>query len=282
MNVPLSGRYALITGGGSGIGLACALQLAADGASVTIMGRTPEKLERAVKLVEERAVNGAVATSYCGDATDEDTVRSAVSTAAGPDGALDIAISSHGMGMIGPLMQMDKAVWDMMIDTNLTGTFLVTKHAAAAMARSGGGSIVAVSSIAADVSHRYMSAYAASKHGIDGFVESAAAELGRYGVRVNAVRPGYVPGTDLTGAIPDPDAFEADCLAQVPLGRLGTPEDVAHGVRYLAGDESSWVTGTCISINGGQHLMRSPDYDLLSRQIFGDDYVDTIPGRPDA
>jgi NAD(P)-dependent dehydrogenase (short-subunit alcohol dehydrogenase family) len=163
------------------------------------------------------------------------------------------------------------------LDVNLTGTFLAIKHGAAAAARSGGGSIVAISSIAAPLTHPYMAPYSVSKAGIETLVRNAADELGRAGVRVNAVRPGLVP-TELADPLVSDEQVTADYLAQMPLGRLGTVDDIAAGVRYLLGPESSWVTGQVLAIDGGHTLRRGPDIEHWARAIYGDNVVD---GRVD-
>jgi NAD(P)-dependent dehydrogenase (short-subunit alcohol dehydrogenase family) len=148
--------------------------------------------------------------------------------------------------------------WNRCLDTNLTGAFLCIKHAGAAMVASGGGSIVALSSIAAPLTHRMLTPYCVSKAALEALVRGAADELGASGVRENAVRPGLVP-TDLATPLAGNEGIVADYIEQMPLGRLGTVEDVAAGIRYLCGPESDWVTGQCFAIDGGHTLRRGPD-----------------------
>jgi len=246
---PLDGRAALITGGGSGIGLACARWLLRDGASVTLAGRSEQRLRGAADGLEADASEGATVRWAVCDVAREADVAEAVAIACESTGALTIAVASAGTGTIGPVIATPIEAWELVMATNLTGAFVTIKHAGAAIARSGGGAIVAISSIAAPLTHLYMAAYCVSKAGLETLVRNAADELGRAGVRVNAVRPGLVP-TELATPLVDDEKVEADYLAQMPLGRLGTVDDVAAGVRYLCGPESSWVTGQCLAIDG--------------------------------
>ena len=248
MVMPLSGLAALVTGGGSGIGLACALALAGDGCTVTIAGRSAERLEKAAAGTDLRTIACDVAS--------EVDVEAAVAAAAEPTGKLDIAVLAAGTGTAGAIVDTPLEVWREVQAVNLDGTFLSIKHAARRMPE--GGAIVAISSIAGSHTHRLMSAYAVSKSGVDALVRNAADELGAQGIRVNAVRPGLVP-TELTEPILDATGIVNDYLAQMPLGRLGTVEDVAAAVRFLAGPESAWVTGQCIGVDGGHSLRRGPD-----------------------
>jgi len=274
---PLAGKSALITGGGSGIGLACAAAFLRDGASVTLAGRTQSKLEAAAAGLTAAAaaapsttaradgVIGKVAWSVC-DVADEDDVRRAVEVAIenGGGNGLDIAVAGAGTGAAGPIVMTQLDAWRRVMAVNLDGAFLTIKHAGGAMAASGGGSIVAISSIAAPLTHRLMSAYCVSKAALEALVRNAADEMGAAGVRVNAVRPGLVP-TDIAAGLVASPPIVADYLAQMPLARLGEVDDIAAGVRYLAGPESSWVTGQCLGIDGGHTLRRGPDLMAAAR-----------------
>jgi NAD(P)-dependent dehydrogenase (short-subunit alcohol dehydrogenase family) len=264
----LQGKSALVTGGGSGIGLACARALLRDGAAVTIVGRTAEKLEQAAKGLTADAPAGArVQWTVC-DVTSEPAVVSAVAKACEPTGNLDIAIANAGAGAGGSIFATDVEMWRFTQDVNLTGTFLTIKHAGQAMRRAGGGSIVAISSIAGAVTHRFMSAYCASKAGIEMLIRCAADELGPLNIRANSVRPGLVP-TDMAMPLTDDKAIVDDYLDQMPIKRLGTVEDIAAAVRYLAGPESSWVTGQAFAIDGGHTLRRGPRVEPLIERFFG-------------
>jgi NAD(P)-dependent dehydrogenase (short-subunit alcohol dehydrogenase family) len=270
----LAGFAALVTGGGSGIGLACAARLAADGAAVTIVGRSPERLAAGAAEVEQAAAatgNGGSVTSLPTDVTDEAQVAAAVATAADATGRLDgVVMSAGGSETIGPLTQVDIDAWRRTVDLNLTGTLLTIKHAARIMARQGGGSMVAISSVAGAVSHRWFGAYGPAKAAIDMLCRVAADELGASGIRVNTVRPGLTR-TDLVGMLTGPGPALDDYLACTPLGRIGEPEDVAALVRFLLGPEASWITGENISVDGGHAVRRGPDLSGLLEGVFGAD-----------
>ena len=258
---PLANRHILVTGGGTGIGLACAARLRADGAIVTIMGRRGAKLEEArATLVAGAGPEVRIAT---GDVSREDDVAAAVKIAVDATGALHGCVAAAGTGTFGPLLDTRQDQWDAVIATNLTGTMLTTKHAARAMLP-GGGAIVAISSIAGVLTHRWMTAYCVSKAGIEMLVRNAADELGGAGIRLNAVRPGLVP-TDLAAGLVNNPAANADYLDQMPLRRLGTTDDVANVVRFLIGPESAWVTGQVMAADGGHTLRRGPDLDPLAK-----------------
>jgi NAD(P)-dependent dehydrogenase (short-subunit alcohol dehydrogenase family) len=264
----LAGYAAFVTGGGSGIGLACATRLASDGATVTITGRSADRLAAGVAAIEE-AAPGADVRSVPADVTDEDALAAATAAAAEPTGRLDgIVVSAGGSETIGPLTQVDAEAWRRTVDLNLTGTLLTIKHGARIMARQGGGSIVAISSVAGAVTHRWFGAYGPAKAGIDMLCRVAADELGASGVRVNSVRPGLTR-TDLVEAITAPGPVLDDYLACTPLGRIGEPEDVANLVRFLLGPEASWITGENISVDGGHAVRRGPDLSGLLEGLFG-------------
>jgi NAD(P)-dependent dehydrogenase (short-subunit alcohol dehydrogenase family) len=259
----IAGYATLVTGGGSGIGLGTAQRFAADGAHVTIAGRTESRLQAAVEEIRAVAADGVnVGYAVC-DVTVEADVEQAVAAATAPTGGLDVLFACAGGSLhFGPILESDVAAWRATIDLNLVGTFLSIKHAGAAMAASGGGSIVGMSSIAGAATHRLMSAYCAGKAGIEMLVKVAADELGAQHVRVNAVQPGIVD-TELMSSISAGGKLLDDYLEQMPISRVGTTDDIAAAVRYLAGPESSWVTGQMIGVDGGHQLRRGPNYHLL-------------------
>jgi NAD(P)-dependent dehydrogenase (short-subunit alcohol dehydrogenase family) len=155
------------------------------------------------------------------------------------------------------------------MQTNLTGTFYTIKHAGAAMARSGGGAICAISSIAGLRTHRFMGSYCVSKAGIDMLVRNSADELGIANIRVNSVCPGLVD-TEIAAGLMTTDEVRADYLDCMPISRTGVVEDISNAVRFLCGPESSWVTGVALSVDGGHHLRRGPNVEPFSRMLFGD------------
>ena len=269
----LTGAAALVTGGGSGIGLECARRLVADGCAVTIMGRSEDRLRDGAAALEDVAPGRALVRTSPGDARSEVDVADAVRIASEATGGLDFAVASAGRGGLGPIVTTPLEEWTDILETNLTGTFLLFKHAGAAIAASGGGAMVAISSIAAAVTHPFMGPYCVSKAGVDMLVRQTADELGRAGVRVNAVRPGIV-ATDLVSMVMDDDQVMGSYLENMPVSRSGTVDDVASVVRFLLGGESSWVTGTSLSVDGGHHLRRGPDFEPAARAFFGDDAVE--------
>ncbi|MGH7894811.1 MAG: glucose 1-dehydrogenase [Candidatus Binatia bacterium] len=274
----LSGRAALVTGGGSGLGLGCARALVRDGCSVTIMGRTEARLAQAATQLRSEAPGGAQVAWIAGDVTDEGAVAAAVARAAEPTGRLDITVANAGAGAGGPIFATTVEMWRYTLDVNLTGTFLTLKHAGEKMAAGGGGAIVAMSSIAGSLTHRFMAPYCASKAGVEMLVKVAADELGPLGIRVNAVRPGLVP-TEMADPLVQDEVIVDDYIDQMPLRRLGTVDDIAAAVRYLAGPESSWVTGQCVSVDGGHTLRRGPRIETMIERFFGESAMAGMDSR---
>ena len=263
------GLSALVTGGGSGIGLGAASRLAADGAHVTICGRTEDRLREASEHLRGVAASGAEVRYVVADVTKEDDVARAVAAAAEITGGLDVLFAcACGSLHLGPIVLSDVDSFRATID--LTGTFLAIKHAAPVMARTGGGSIIGMSSIAGVSTHKYMSAYCVGKAGIEMLVKVAADELGGSGIRVNAVQPGLVD-TELVGFITEGGDLLADYLEQMPISRVGTVDDIAAAVRFLAGPESTWITGQMLGIDGGHQLRRGPNYGLFVEPMYGAD-----------
>jgi NAD(P)-dependent dehydrogenase (short-subunit alcohol dehydrogenase family) len=274
-DAPLAGSTALITGGGSGIGLACARRLVADGAAVVLAARNAERLAASADDLRAAFPGAGITTVTC-DVTDESSVEAACAEAAA-FGPLRIVVANAGTGSAGPFHLTTLDDWNRVLATNLTGSFLTMKHAVAHLAANGGGSIVAISSIAGVATHRYMTPYNVSKAGLEMLVKQVADELGSSGIRANAVRPSLVPTDISAGLTASPDIVD-DYLDQMPLHRLGTTEDIASLVRFLAGPESSWITGTCISADGGHHLRRGPNLHGVMEMVFGDQLAP--PGRP--
>ena len=270
----LDGQVAFVTGGGSGIGLACASALLADGASVVIAGRDTDRLDGAARTLRDDHDGAEVTTVRC-DVTDEASVAEAVSVAAGV-GPLRIVVANAGYGSAAPFHRTTLEEWNGILATNLTGAFLTMRETVPHLVASGGGSIVAVSSIAGVSTHRFMTPYTVSKAGLEMLVKQVADELGPSGVRANAVRPGLVP-TDASAGLTAVDEIRDDYLAQMPLGRTGEAEEIASLVRFLAGPESAWITGTCISADGGHHLRRGPNLDVVMDTVFPDDVSPSAP-----
>ncbi len=278
--VGIVGLSALVTGGGSGIGLGAATRLVQDGAHVTICGRTEDRLRSAAVLLEESARASAAAGGPAGtagyviaDVTIEEQVAGAVAAASAERGRLDILFANAGGAMhMGPIRDADLAQVRATVDLNLIGTFLCIKHGAPLMAtgvgrgvdggEAAGGSIIGMSSGAGSFPHRYLWAYGSAKAGIDMLCRYAAEELGGTGVRVNTVQPGIVDD-ELMAPITAGGPLLDDYLAEMPISRLGTVEDIAAAVRFLAGPESSWISGENLAVDGGHHLRRGANYGLL-------------------
>lgn len=262
---PLSGQSALITGGGSGIGLAIASRLAADGATVVVAGRSLDRLRAAAASLAQGGLH--IETMAC-DVTDEDSVRE-VCAHTNSLGRFTMCVANAGFGSAAPFHLTTLEEWSSVLATNLTGAFLTMKHAVVPMAAAGGGSIVAVSSIAGHKTHRMMTPYTVSKAGLEMLVQQVADELGSSGIRANAVRPGLVP-TDATAGLLGSKEILADYLEQMPLGRVGSDSEIGELVRFLLGTESSWITGQCIGIDGGHTLRRGPNITPLLESLLGD------------
>ena len=268
MSNTLSGQVALVTGGGSGIGLECARVLASDGATVVLAGRDPDRLDTAASQLRDDVDGAIVVTTPC-DVTDESQVAEACARTA-ENGRLTMVVVNAGFGSAAPFHLTSLDDWNAVLATNLTGAFLTMREAVPHLVATGGGSIVAISSIAAIATHRFMTPYTVSKAGLEMLVKQVADELGPSGIRANAVRPGLVP-TDATAAMMSIPEVVDDYTAQMPLGRPGTTGDVAGLVRFLAGPESSWITGACISVDGGHHLRRGPNLDPVMAMVHGTD-----------
>lgn len=263
----LAGKRALVTGGGSGIGRAIAEALAADGATVVVCGRTETRLADACDRITRTAAasgHGGSAEYVVADVTTEADVAAVVERAAGADGGLDIAVANAGGGgNLSRLHLQDTAEFERVLRLNVVGTFLTLKHAIPAMLSAGGGAVVAISSIAGHLTHRFFGAYPPAKAGIEQLIRNAADEYGADGIRCNAVRPGFV-ATELMEAIPRDSSIYDSYLRNSPLGRLGEPEDVAALVHFLVSPAARWITGAVIDCDGGHSLRTGPDYGPFS------------------
>ncbi|MEH3156884.1 MAG: SDR family oxidoreductase [Gordonia paraffinivorans] len=263
----VSGRSILVTGGGSGIGRGIAASLVEGGADVTVLGRNRERLEAAASEIAGAGTVHAVAA----DITDEEQVAAAVAEVIERVGRLDgVVACAGGSETIGPVTQIDSAAWRNTVDLNVNGTMYTIKHAARELVRAGGGSIVAISSIASSNTHRWFGAYGVTKSAVDHLVRLAADELGASNVRVNGIRPGLTR-TELVALVLDSPELSADYAASTPLPRVGEVEDIAALATFLLGDASTWITGQVVNVDGGQMLRRGPDYSSMLEPLFGEE-----------
>jgi NAD(P)-dependent dehydrogenase (short-subunit alcohol dehydrogenase family) len=268
MDAPdLSARRALVTGGGTGIGKACAAALAGAGARVTICGPDLGVLESARAELLAESPTGDVVAQRC-DVTEESQVAEVVDAAAA-GGNLDIAVANAGTGFPGSLLHLEREHWMVPLGVNVLGTAFTIKHAARVMKDNGGGSIITMSSVASTRPTAFMAAYSVSKAAVDELTHVAAQELGRFGIRVNGIRPGWIQ-TDSVTQSARPDNVE-HARSETALGRLGEPDDIARAVLYLASGRSEWVTGQLLGVCGGLTLI-PPSYDVehLARAVFPD------------
>jgi 3-oxoacyl-[acyl-carrier protein] reductase len=240
------GRVALVTGASRGIGRSIALQLAAEGAIVAAAARGAN----AQPVVDEIVAAGGRATAVPLEVTDAEAVVAAVTGVVAAQGRLDILVSNAGITRDQLLLRMKRADWDDVIGTNLTAAFVLCQAALKPMLKQRGGRIIAISSVVGQMGNAGQANYAASKAGLIGFCKSLAREVGSRNVTVNAVAPGFV-ATDMTKALTE--GSQEQWTAQIPLGRLGTPADIASAVCFLASDEASYITGQVLAVNGGMY-----------------------------
>jgi 3-oxoacyl-[acyl-carrier protein] reductase len=239
----LAGKVALVTGGSRGIGKAICQKLAAEGASLVIVSTKVVD-----ELVEEFKAAGTDAISLAVNVADADEVAAAVKQALDHFGKIDILVNNAGITRDNLLMRMKEADWDLVMDVNLKGVFNFTKAVMRSMMKARTGRIVNVTSVVGVMGNAGQANYAASKAGVIGFTKSCAKELGARGITVNAIAPGFIQ-TDMTHDLPE--AAKEAFLNSVPLKRAGEASDVANVVGFLSSEESSYITGQVINIDGG-------------------------------
>ncbi|MFP6655203.1 MAG: SDR family oxidoreductase [Myxococcota bacterium] len=265
----LEGMAILVTGGGSGIGAACAERLVADGAAVTICGRTEAKLDAVAEKITASLSGGGRITTIVGDVTIEEDVERMVGKAAEATGALDGCIANAGGGgAIRPYHLQDTAEFVRVLHLNVLSTMLCVKYTTPHMVRAGGGSFIGMSSIAGQITHPYFGAYCVGKAGIEEMMKNAADEFGSRGLRFNSIRPGFI-ATEIMAGIPRESAVYQSYLENTPMADVGEPEDVAHLARFLIGRESRWITGVAINVDGGHGLRRGPDFGSFIEPAIG-------------
>ena len=273
----LAGKTAFVTGGAGGIGSACAKALLKDGAAVLIMGRRLEALETTRKAFLAEFPQGKVEV-YAGDARKEDDVQTGLKKAHAMQGRLDILIPTIGGAGFKPLLMMDAETFRSELDFNIISAFLVVRYGVPMMEN--GGSVVCISSNAGKMPFSALAGYHTAKGGLEAFVRAAAEELGSAGVRVNAVRPGLIRNKEDNPMFTNEDVFQT-FAKEIPLrqrapGRLGENDDIGAAVRYLAGPESSWVTGQSFAVDGGHELRKNPDLSKMIGQMYGQAALDAV------
>ena len=257
MAVPesLQGRHALVTGAARGIGAAIAHRLAADGATLTLLGRQAESLQR---LATE--LPGAGHAVVVADVSDAQAVAAAFAQARAAHGPLAILVNNAGQAESAPFLKTTPELWQRMLNVNLTGSYLCAQAALPDMLAAGWGRIVNIASTAGQKGYAYVSAYVAAKHGVIGLTRALALEVARKGVTVNAVCPGYTETDILRESVANivaktgrsPEAARAEFAAGNPQQRIVQPDEVADAVRWLCGNRASAITGQSISVSGGE------------------------------
>jgi meso-butanediol dehydrogenase / (S,S)-butanediol dehydrogenase / diacetyl reductase len=248
----LAGKIAFITGAGSGIGRACAELFAQQGAKVILAGRRAEPLNSAVAKINN---SGGEAIAVPCDVTDSAQVSAAIKAAVDQFGSLTTVVNNAGVIVPGNAEQTTDANWDMMIDINLKGTFLVSRASLQFLRKANGGSIINIGSIYGVVGSKQRVAYAASKGGVTMLTRAMALDHAHENIRVNCICPSLVEteiAKQLFANAPNPDEARRQRVSLIPMGRAGTPQEIAHLAAYLASDESAWVTGAALPIDGGQ------------------------------
>jgi len=244
----LSGEVALVTGAGragKGIGRSIALRLAREGAKIAIADFVPEAAESVAGEVNEM---GGEALAVQGSVACPEDVEKMVQATVDKFGKISILVNNAGITRDGLMLRMSEADWDMVLDTNLKGVFNCTKAVARFMIRERRGKIVNMASVMGIVGNAGQANYSASKGGVIALTKTSAKELGSRGVNVNAVAPGFIQ-TVMTEEMPD--EAKSDIASRIPLGRLGTPDDVAEAVLFLCTEASSYITGQVIAVDGG-------------------------------
>ena len=237
-----AGRVALVTGASQGIGRACALKLAQSGATLALAARSQEKLQQLAAEIEAAGNKAAV---FPMDASDEDQVKSAFKAVLAQFGKIDILVNNAGITRDQLVMRMKRADWDSVLNTNLTSAYLCTQHAVGSMLKQRWGRIINITSIFGQMGQAN---YAASKAGLIGLTMAIAREVGSRSITCNAVSPGFIE-TAMTSGLSDD--LKQNAVKMIPLGRVGTPEDVASAVAFLASEEASYITGHVLNVNGG-------------------------------
>ena len=247
----LAGKTALITGGGTGIGRACALLFAREGARVAVAARRAEPL---TEVAAEVTAAGGEALALGCDVSKSEQVGQAIRAVVARFGGLHVVVNNAGAVAVATAEETSEGEWDHLMDANLKGTFLVSRAALPELRRAGGGSIINIGSVVGLVGMKKRAAYCAAKGGVAMLTKAMALDHAHENIRINCICPALVETSlvsRLMGRQTDPAAYRRQRAEQIPLGRLGRPEDVAHLAVFLASEESSWMTGAALPLDGG-------------------------------
>jgi 3-oxoacyl-[acyl-carrier protein] reductase len=244
----LEGKIALVTGASQGIGRACAIALAAEGATVALAARGVDKLEA---VAAEIAAAGGTAKAYALDVSSEDSIKSTAKAILADLGAVHILVNNAGITKDGLALRMKLADFEDVLRTNLTGAFLLTQAVISSMMKARWGRVINITSVVAQTGAAGQANYAASKAGMIGLTKSLAREFASRNITVNAIAPGFIE-TPMTEVLTE--AQKTGILAQIPLARYGTDADIAAAVAFLAGDGAAYITGHTLDVNGGMYM----------------------------
>src|SRR3989454_3636501 len=247
----LSGRVALVTGASQGIGRACALKLAESGAAVAVAARNQDKLN---ELVLQINASGGKASAFPVDVADEEQIKTAFKAVLSQFGKIEILVNNAGITRDQLVMRMKRADWDTVINTNLTSAYLCVQQVIGSMLKQRWGRIINVTSIFGQMGQVGQANYAASKAGLIGLTMAIAREVASRNITCNAVAPGFIETAMTTGFS---DEFKQNAVKLIPVGRVGTAEDVASAVVFLASEEASYITGHVLNVNGGMLMGES-------------------------
>ncbi len=241
----LSGRIAFVTGASQGIGRACSLQLAQAGATVALSARNHDKLNA---VAQEITAAGGTAACFPLDVSDEENIKTAVKAVITHFGKIDILVNNAGVTRDQLLLRLKRADWDSVLNTNLTSAYLCAQQVMGPMLKQRWGRIINITSVFGQMGQAGQANYASSKAGLIGLTMAIAREVASRNITCNAVAPGFID-TAMTSALSE--EFKENALKLIPLGRVGTPDDVAHAVCFLASDEAAYITGHVLNVNGG-------------------------------
>jgi len=244
----LAGRVALITGASQGIGRACALELARQGASIALAARNLDKLK---EVAAEIAAAGGTAHPFAVDVASEDSIKDCAKVVIAHFGGVGILVNNAGITRDILALRMKRKDWDDVLTTNLTGAFLMTQAVMSQMVKSRWGRIINITSVVGEAGQAGQANYAASKAGLIGLTKSLARELASRNITVNAVAPGFIE-TPMTAVLTEDQKTAVN--RGIPMGRVGTDVEVAHAVAFLASEEASYITGHTLDVNGGMYM----------------------------